>query len=247
MNKQPPIPEHSTGDMAHAIARAAIGSVPIVGAAGAELFAYVIQEPYEKRQKEWMSSIGDAIADLRDRQDVDVDKLREDPAFADTVLAATQTALRTSSDLKRSALRNAIINTAKGRSPDETVCLTFIRYVGELNDWQVKMLALFEDPLRWFSRSTVTPPDVTMGSLANVLEAAYPEIRQYREISDQWWRDLYARGLVGTDGLHTLMSGKGAMSGRLTSLGEQFMNYILSEERKNVSLPTNDPSKPPNC
>src|SRR5687768_2080895 len=97
-------PERTRADTAHSIARAAIGSVPVVGSAGAELFAYVVQAPYEKRREEWMERVGDALAELRDRESIDLDALRDDPEFTDTVLTATQAALRTRSNTKKQVL-----------------------------------------------------------------------------------------------------------------------------------------------
>lgn len=193
-----------------------------------ELFTYVIQAPYEKRREEWMVEIGNAIADLRNAQKIEVETLREDPAFTDTVLSATQAALRTRSALKRTALRNAVLNTAKGRAPEESLRLTFIRYVEELNDWQILLLDLFEDPPGWFKGRNKPAPEFYMGGLSSVVESAYPELRGRRDTYDQWWRDLHIRGLVTVDNLHTTMSGHGLMSGRLTSLGAKFLAFVES-------------------
>jgi hypothetical protein len=75
--------------------------------------------------------------------------------FIDTVMHATQTAIRNSQDEKREALKNAV-----------------------------------------------------------------------RGLYDQIGKDLYNRGLIGTDGFHTVMSGSGVYAKRATELGEQFLKFI---------------------
>lgn len=78
MSEAPDIPERTTGDVSHAVARADIGRVPLGSAAGAELFTFVVEEPYQRRRYEWMKDVGDAVAELRDRGDIDVETLRND-------------------------------------------------------------------------------------------------------------------------------------------------------------------------
>ncbi|MDP9201609.1 MAG: hypothetical protein M3P26_06715 [Gemmatimonadota bacterium] len=223
-------PGRTKGDAAHAIAKAAIGSLPVVGAAGAELFAYVVQAPYERRREAWMREIGDEISDLRDNAGIDVEKLRDDPAFTDTVLSATQAALRTRSESKRRALRNAVRNAAKPSAPEEGVRLTFIRLVDELTEWHLGLLDLFRDPAKWFGSHEAPPANLSMGAPSAVVEAAFPMLRGRRDLYDQWWRDLHVRGLVTIDHLHTTMTGQGMMSPRLTPLGNQFVVFIQNQD-----------------
>lgn len=219
-------PTKSKGDIAHAATKGLIGSVPVVGNAGAELFAYVIQAPYEKRREEWMNAIGDAIAELRDNHAVDVESLKQDPAFTDTVLAATQAALKTRSEAKQRALRNVVVNSASPSAPDEALRLTFIRAVEELSDRHLSILALFQNPRDWFVRNGKAVPEYGGGGLSHVIEDAFPELRGRREYYDQWWRELHARGFVTVDQLHTTMSGRGMMEPRLTPIGKKFAAFI---------------------
>jgi hypothetical protein len=197
-----------------------------VGAAGAELFEYVIKSPYEARQQKWMQDVGDAIADLRDRQGVDVEALRRDPAFTDTVMEATQAALRTSDAEKHEALRNAIRNTAVSLAPEAAQRQMFIRFIDELTGWHLRLLDLFQDPQAWAKRTGVRLPDLMAGSLSSIVEAAFPELRTRRDLYDQWWRDLHTRGLVNTQDLHTMMSGSGLMSARTSGLGDRFLAFV---------------------
>ena len=92
------------------------------------------------------------------------------------------------------------------------------------------ILALFDDPQGWFSSANKQFPDLSMSGLSRVLEEAIPALRHQRDIYDQIWKDLYQRGLVNTDGLHTTMSGRGLQASRTSELGKAFLRFIQSTE-----------------
>jgi hypothetical protein len=48
------LPTPTASDKAYAIARAAVGSIPIVGSAAVELLFSILAPPFEKRRSEWM-------------------------------------------------------------------------------------------------------------------------------------------------------------------------------------------------
>lgn len=48
-------PERSNGDAAHAIVKASLSAVPMVGGPAVELFQYLVQPPLDKRREAWMS------------------------------------------------------------------------------------------------------------------------------------------------------------------------------------------------
>ncbi len=60
-------PEPTSGDTAHAIARAGIASIPVVGGAATELFNAIITPPLERRRQEWMIQIGETLRELEER------------------------------------------------------------------------------------------------------------------------------------------------------------------------------------
>ena len=107
---QPPEPDWK--DRAHVLVRAGLGSLPCVGAAATELFQMVITPSLEKRRIEWMNSVAEALKRLEEKEQLRIDDLVSNELFVDTVLHATQTAMRNSQQEKRDALRNAVLNTA---------------------------------------------------------------------------------------------------------------------------------------
>lgn len=177
-----------------------------------------------------MEEVGEALARLERSSLVDLARLQEDEEFLDTILQATQVALRTHYEEKRNALKGAILNTALGRSPGEALRLMFISFVDYFTEWHIRILLLFGDPRGWYQREGRQPPELQVGSLSHVLEDAFPALRNSRAIIDQIWSDLRQRGLVNTDSLHTTMTGHGLLEQRATDLGRRFIEFIREPE-----------------
>lgn len=222
----PPVPSKKTGgDHLHLAAKAAVSMIPLLGGPAAEVFAALIQPPIEKRRDEWMHSVSDILSELSERG-IDLDELRKDEGFIDTVFQATHIAIRTHQASKREALRNAIRNTGLDREPNELLRHIFLQYVDLFSPEHLIVLQLFGNPPAWFAQQSRQFPTYTMGGLSSVLEDALPAFRGQRAIYDQVWRDLYSRGLVTTDGLHTTMSGQGLQASRTSELGNAFLAFI---------------------
>ncbi|MYC67557.1 MAG: hypothetical protein F4X12_14610 [Acidobacteriia bacterium] len=219
------VPGRSAGDAAHALLKAVATSTPLIGGLAAELFGALIQPPLERRRDEWMQSVALALAGLN-QDGVNVDSLSKNEEFIDTVLQATHIALRSHQEEKHEALRNAILNTAIDAAPTDMRRQMFLRYVDEFTPEHLGILTLFNDPTDWFAGRGLPFPDMYMGGLSHILEKAFPTLENEREIYDQIWKDLYQRGLVNTDGLHTTMSGHGLRASRTSELGKAFLRFM---------------------
>ena len=49
------VPERSMADAAHALVKAGLSAIPMVGGPAVELFQYVVQPPLERRREAWMA------------------------------------------------------------------------------------------------------------------------------------------------------------------------------------------------
>ena len=210
-------PRQSSGDTAHALVKAGLSALPVVGGPAVELFQYIVQPPLEKRRKAWMEQVGERLQNL-EAQGLKLADLQENEEFISAVMHASQAALRTHQAAKLNALCNAIVNIAQGQAPDEAVQHLFLDFVDSLTELHLRILRVFQAP--------APPPGMSMGGLSNVLEHQIPELRGHRELYDQFWKDLYSRGLVNTDGLHVTMSGSGLVQKRTTGLGDAFLTFI---------------------
>lgn len=210
-------PGRTTNDRLHAVAKAGLSALPVIGGAVAELFQHFIQPPLERRRIEWMEFVGEKLLELQERG-IDIEKLGENEEFVSAVLQASQIAVRTHRQEKREALRNAIFNIADGSVPDESVQQIFLGYIDALSELHVQLLKFFQAP----------PPstNVMMGGLASVIEQHMPQLRGKRQIFGQAWNDLSARGLVDGAGLQVTMSAQGLREKRTTALGDAFLAFI---------------------
>lgn len=210
-------PKATHGDAAHAITKAGLSAIPLVGGPAVELFQYLVQPPLERRRTEWMASVGEKLHELEDRG-IDLKELGQNEEFISAVMHATQIALRTHQDEKREALRNAVFNVAAGQSPGEALEHMFFEWIDSLSVLHLQILKAFQSP--------TPPPSMSMGRLSSVLEYSMPQLRGYGHIYDQVWKDLYLRGLVNTEGMNLTMTRQGLSSKRTTDIGDAFLRFV---------------------
>jgi hypothetical protein len=113
-------PGKSTGrEIVERAAEAALGSVPVVGAALAVTFVTALGWRLEQRREKWFTKLAQGVEELRGRvEDLDLGKLADNPLFVDAVVTATRTVEHTHQEEKISALRNAVLNSAAPEAPD---------------------------------------------------------------------------------------------------------------------------------
>ncbi|WP_316348244.1 hypothetical protein [Desulfuromonas acetoxidans] len=216
-DKEIQVPEKSSGDIVHSVAKAGLSAIPVLGGTAVELFQNVVQPPLEKRRAEWMAQVGEKLQELEDNGLI-LEDLQNDEQFISAAMYASQLALRTHKEEKLEALRNAVANIATGQAPDEAMQHIFLNLIDNLTELHIQVLSVFQAP--------TTPPGLSMGGLSHVLEHNMPQMRGERELCDQLWKDLYTRGLINTDSLHRTMSGNGLGQNRTTSLGAAFLRFI---------------------
>jgi hypothetical protein len=77
--------------------------------------------------------------------DEQLDALLDDPEFVTVLLRAYQAAARTHEQTKIDALRNAVVNVATGRSPEDDLRLIFLGLVDEFTPAHLSVLAFCRD------------------------------------------------------------------------------------------------------
>ncbi len=233
-NKYDP-PKPTDKDHVHTLARAGIGSIPVIGAAATELFQMIITPSLEKRKAVWMNDVAEGLRALEGEKRLRLEDLAENEVFIDTVLYASNAAMRTSQEEKREALRNAVLNSALPNAPDESRQQMFLQLVDTQTVWHLRILKLFTDPRQRFEeQGKETPRYDIAGSLENLLCEAYPELSGHRDFYDQTAKDLYNHGLLGIDNLRQFISGEGAFSNRATKLGLRFIHFITAPPKSDV-------------
>lgn len=221
-------PKATSGDSVHLLVTAVLSTIP----AASELFQYFVTPPLEKRRQEWMEEVAEVLRDLERNRGIRLEDLQSNEDFIDTVLHATQIAIRNARKEKRNALRNALINAALPNHLEHPMQTMFLDLIDVFNVWHIRLLQLFHEPARHSELKEYGHYDELTGGLAVLLEKVFPELRGQRELYDQIWRDLYTRGLIDTESLHSIIVKKGILASRTTRLGKAFVNYIL-EPKKN--------------
>lgn len=229
MTKTHEVPEATLEDRLHTLAKAGIGSTPLLGAAASELFTVILAPPLEKRRVEWMNDVAEHLKELEERGELNLEDLQDNETFITTVMQASQAAVRNHQSEKRDALRNAVLNAALPHAPEESIQQLFITQVDTFTVWHIRLLDLFKDPTAWFERNDVTLPDFSFSSsLEELLEAAWPELKGQYDFLNIIVEELKAKGLYSGGGLRTPMSGGGAFHKRTTAMGSSFLEFITA-------------------
>jgi len=218
------IPDQDTKDGVYAATRAALSLIPVFGGTAVEIFQYIVTPSIEKRRNEWMEDVGQAIRKLENEKQLDFTQLQTNDVFIDTLLQASQIALRNSQDEKLRSLKNAVINSALPEPIDQTFQQMFLNWVDDFTVWHIMVLQLFHNPQKYVSEKNINLD--SMNGLDNLLEKCFPELSNDRPLYDQIWQDLLQRGLVNTDSLHIMMLGRAIASKRTTDLGDKFLSFI---------------------
>ncbi len=210
-------PKPTAGDKAHALAKAGLSMIPVVGGPAVELFQHLVQPPLERRRIEWMEQVGQQLLSL-EQNGLNRDDLQTNEQFITAVMQASTAVLRTHKAEKLTALRNAVLNIASGQGPEETIQHLLLSFIDEFSEMHLRVLAFADAPK--------PPQGISAGGLGQVLENNIPALRGQRPLYDQLWRDLYLRGLISTEGLHVTMTGNGLGQSRTTDLGKALLGLI---------------------
>lgn len=223
-------PEPSSGDHIHTFIRAALSVIPTLGGPAVELFSALVMPPLERRRLAWMEDVGKGLSDLLSKNLIVLDDLATNDVFLDTMLQASQAAIRTANKEKREALRNAVLNSALPNPPDESVQLMYLALVDQFTPWHLRLLALFQNPAEWAQEHNTDLKSIYMGGIVDVLETAFPELKGRRDFYDQVWADLYQKGLVTTESLHATMTSAGLIEKRTSELGDNFLLFLRAPQ-----------------
>jgi hypothetical protein len=220
-------PQGSGGDFSYVLGKAMVSAIPIVGGPAVELLAAIMGPPIERRREEWISNIADAVNELNEKvASLTPEALSENEGFISVAIRASQMAMRNHQQEKLDALRNAVQNSALPNAPEDDLKMIFLDNVDALTPWHLRLLKMFSNPVQWFGENDRAWPNLMMGGVGSIIEAAYPELVGRRDFYDLLGRELYSRGLTNTEGFHTTISEHGLKERRLSQHGAEFLKFI---------------------
>jgi hypothetical protein len=232
------IPEPDDGEMAGRTALEALKKLPLVGDAAAYILSLFFN-PFQVRRDEWFKELADGLEELQAKvKGFDVGSLSKDEVFVSAAIQATRIAVGTHRREKREALRNAVMNVAIGRVPDEEWQQIFMGFVEDLTPLHVHLLRYFQDPPAYMSderravleRYRTSSPIPAPSSGAAELESSFPELREKRDLYREVVRDLHARRLFNSspESLEepTVPDQFGSFIKRTTQMADRFLEFI---------------------
>ncbi len=219
-------PEKKTaGDYVALVMKGGTSMIPVVGGAAVELIG-LINTPLERRKVDWLNDIAERLTVLETNGSVTAQQLQENPEFITAITHATQIAIRNHEQEKLDALRNAVINTAKGINIEDNFRIMFLSYIDLMSPLHFVILKYFKSPQGACIEHGVNTQNYYMGAASQALEDCFPELRGRRVLYDMIYADLATKGLVMEGGLHTTTSGQGITQKRTTTMGDEFIRFV---------------------
>jgi hypothetical protein len=218
------LPQTSAGDLLHLAARAAISAIPGFGGSALEVFNHLIAPPIQKRRDAWLNDLADRVVKLEQDDHLKLDDLATNDAFISTVMQASTIALRNHRKEKIDALRNAVLNTAIGRSPDDSKREMFLSLVDLFTVEHLRVLQMLRERdgsgeyIQARSKTTIT-------GIAEMATKEIPDLRGQPALAEIFIDELCRRGLLHwtRDGVVSYRKRDEAL---VTDLGAEFLKFI---------------------
>lgn len=222
------LPKKSEGDIAHKALSIAFNLTG--GPLASALFEWIIKPPVAERQQKWMESVAETMERLcKTVEGLTEEKLRDNSAFITAVLHATTIAIRSHQQEKLDALRNAILNSALGTTPDVDLQQVFLNIIDSFTPSHLLVLKRYKEP--GGGHDPIGPKflqDRTKG-VADFVATAVPELKGREEFFEQCFNDLVTRGLIErTHKSNQLIAIAGPFAGRVTRIGDEFLKFVTS-------------------
>jgi len=215
------VPQPSKRDLAHGVARAALGAIPVGGAAAVEIFSAVFTPPLVQRRDKWMEQVGEGLHKLEKLAPRTLEALTNNDDFIDVVSQATMAAVRTTRKEKLDSLRNAVSNSLDRDAPEFSIQQMFISFIDSLTEWHLVIL-------KWLGEGVIVhhSPDSVEEAFDNSLKCFFPELSDKKYFYMQVIFDLSNRGLIPNQPIKGKAGHEYHEYGKATELGEQFIRFI---------------------
>ena len=220
MTEKPP--KESTGDHIHRVARAGLSLIPYVGGPAVELFNWLVAPPLGRRRDEWLNGLAERLDNLGQEDRINFSDLKDNDEFISTVMQASSVAIRNHQQEKIDALRNAVLNTAIGQAPEDSIREMFVAFVDNLTVLHLRTLKAFYDNDN--GKTGRKRIETTVSHIAEHAVRLVPDLSGQDELSVLLVDDLCRRGLLFWN------RGGGVMIDaprkQVTDLGRQFLSFI---------------------
>ena len=202
-----------TTDIIKGTAKGVLSTIPgasILVSIADEIQGGILQERFD----DWKESVELRLRMLTDMQ---LEQLPRNEIFATVLLLSAQYAIKTNK-VKRVYLANAVKSAASTElSEDRVVILLgcFERYTIE----HLRLLRFLYAPTDYHPND-----DIYMGSPISIYDEYYPN--RVKDLDGVIIRDLYNDGLINTNSLSGIMTGRGCLEKKTTPLGNDLIHFF---------------------
>lgn len=225
------LPQANMKDHTHTTARAIISAIPLVGSPAVEFFNSLIAPPLQKRRDKWFQDIADRLAKLESAGSFNVEDLGKSEVFVSTLMQASTIAIRNHRKEKLDALRNAILNTATGRSPGDTQREMFLGLVDMLTTDHIRILRALCEHQQSLKKDNFWEDSIQ--GLTNIALSKVPDLPQEDATPEIIVGDLCRRGLLNWHGEAGNPSFQHWDKSILVPFTQQFLKFIEFPESAN--------------
>jgi len=216
--------EKKSNDYIHATVKGLVSAIPVAGGPLSVLFETVFSAPIDKRKKEWLNSLDDAVKELIKKVDgLTPEILSQNEVFISVAMQASQIALRNHQKEKLHALKNAVINSVLAKEIDANKALIFTRTIDEITPLHIQTLSFLNEPSKHEKiLQEKAGPNTTINYLGNynIWSDTYPELVKEESLVEQIVKELHAKGFLFRDNMR--MGGERIT----TSYGREFLEFI---------------------
>ena len=239
-----PAPDAAAFDYGLAITKVASIAFPFLSP-GITLFDLITTPARSKRLSDWCEELRLRFNDFSQKvEGMTPEALANSDAFISAFAQATQAAIKTHLPEKREALRNAVLNVALGKEPDEDRQQQFLALVDRFSEVHLRILKLLSDPAGYFRIQGRPVPNlnhVKPKMLINSLVGqAFPSLRKGSEdgstfqFTEMILGDLVSSRLVAFEQnqdtwvvpAYAIKAGGGPIGKMTKDLGDDFLAFI---------------------
>ncbi len=211
-------PEPTAADLAQGTARAVLAGIPVVGGSITEVLSMVLAPAVARRRDQWFKELADGLDEVAAKIDgFKIEDLQHNEGFVSAVIQATRTAAATHQQEKRTALRNAVLNTALAKSLDEDKQIVFWSLIEALSGTHLVLLDLFNN----------------RGAFSHARRAV---LMEQRALTDPMIIELASRGILNDPRPYVARTRESVDSltvqdWTLSSLGKEFLLFVSLPEQ----------------
>jgi hypothetical protein len=202
-------PKKDAESIGYDISEVALASVPLAGPALQKLVQSLGFDPFRKREQEFVQRLAEAVSELQQRKQIDVEALRDDPYFEGLINDIREKFKTARTEAKKGLLVDVAMTALTGISLDDALAGRFLQLLEQFSAGHVAMLKLLQNPSA-NANAKARVENMMAGGLSAMIEAAF----QGGEIASNSiavvYGDLQREGLV-EGGFNVTMTGSGML------------------------------------